>query len=38
MDWKWVWKQIALVLLCAGGLALAPAASALLEQAQTLLS
>ena len=38
MDWKWVWKQIALVLLCAVGLALAPAASALLEQAQTLLS
>ena len=38
MDWKWVWKQIALVLLCAVGLALAPAVSALLEQAQTLLS
>lgn len=38
MDWKWVWKQISLVLLCAVGLALAPSASALLEQAQTLLS
>ena len=38
MDWKWVWKRISLVLLCAVGLALALAASALLEQAQTLLS
>ena len=38
MDWKWAWKQISQVLLCAVGLALAPSASALLEQAQTLLS
>ena len=37
MDWKWVWKQISLALLCAVGLALAPAVSALLEWGNTLL-